>query len=49
MTTVQELINELSKIEDKSKQVFVWEGYNAGCMTTDFAVTANDEGSYDLD
>lgn len=46
---VQQLIDDLQKIEDKTKDVYVWNGYNAGSMTRDFVVRENSDGSVDLE
>lgn len=42
--TVQELLQLLEAIEDKSKEVYVWEGENSVHMTSDFEVTQDDCG-----
>ncbi|MGM0904236.1 MAG: hypothetical protein ACQEXB_24430 [Bacillota bacterium] len=40
--TVKELIEELSKMPGDT-DVYVWEGYNAGCLTTEFDVEIDAE------
>lgn len=42
--TVGELIKELAKY-DSDLLVYVWESYDAGCMTTDFIVTKNNDNN----
>ena len=47
--TVKELIAELQKVENKSLEVYVWSGYNASTMTTDFEVRYDcDSNTVDL-
>jgi hypothetical protein len=37
--TVKELINELNKVQDKGKEVYVWNQY--GHMVNEFSVNEN--------
>jgi hypothetical protein len=41
--TVKELIEVLSTLNPHAS-VYVWEGYDAGIMTTDFTVYIDDNG-----
>ncbi|WP_165352550.1 hypothetical protein [Bacillus infantis] len=43
--TVEELIKQLQKVNDKSKLIYVWNGYNAATMTTNFEVLEEDDGT----
>ena len=45
---VKDLIAELQKL-DQEAEVYVWQGYNAGCMTTNFEIYVDDEGDVILE
>lgn len=45
--TVAELIEALTDLSPDAR-VYVWEGYDAGCMTTEFTINTDESGNVEL-
>ena len=45
---IKDLIAELQKLNTEA-EVYVWQGYNAGCMTPNFEIYVDDEGDVILE